>query len=341
MLENHDSILRGLYNQLKQRDPMDLESLHKICNLYEEYREAVSIASPEIYESNSVVTGKAISNICFDLMRHPNVISLSNSKSNLIKQGHLFFLGHRGGLCNRLRAIAALSAASTVIGFKFSFTWVETDSCRGAPLPWKNYANRLSPIIHEVARSQRNVLLEDNPLTAWQVFDKFRDFGLINSWPEFNEIYIQKSKQLLNLLLEKIDALIILENFEKDNKLKDYIAFHIRRTDFVPYFHEKYPDEKLPTLDDYILYAKKNCNSKNFFLSTDDFEVRSRFVNEFGNKVSFFDFEFDRSKLRQTSLKHSLLDLAMLSRGRELLLTPRSSFSDYAASISHAKVVAF
>lgn len=340
MIENHNLMLSEMFAQLRERNGKDFDDLYKILCLYENFREALSLLSSELYGESAVATGKAISNICFDLMRHPSAVILSNAGADIIKNGHVFFLAHRGGLCNRLRAIAALDAAAELIGFQFSFAWAETDMCRGGPLPWRNFANRASPVMHKISRNQTKIVLEDNPISAWQFFDRFRKIGLLGSWHDFNDTYIKKSGQILDRLIHALSASSVIENFFVKNELESYTAVHIRRTDFVPYFAEKYPDERLPEVSEYIDYIRASCGGEKVFLSTDDVDVRKDFVSSLGDQVCFFDnFDFDKNKIRQTSFLHSVLDVAVLSRSSELLITPRSSFSDYAASISGAKLV--
>lgn len=339
MSEDYDLMLGEIFSLLKKRNKENLGDLYRVLNLYEDFREAASISSSEFYERFAIVTGKAISNICFDLMRHPSAVTLSNASADIIREGHIFFLGHRGGLCNRLRAIAALEAAADSIGSEFAFSWVETDACRGGPLPWRNFGSRVSPRIHRVLREEKKVVFEDNPVSAWQFFDKFKKIGLLKSWPDFKDVYIKKSERLLDSVIKKLNLYYVLENFFKENRLKDYTAVHIRRTDFVPYFVAKYPEERLPEISEYVDYVRSNCGGKKVFLSTDDVDVRLNFVNSLGDQVCFFDFDFDKSQLRQTSFQHAVLDLAVLSRSSELLTTPRSSFSDYAVSISNAEII--
>jgi hypothetical protein len=334
-----DLELGELFVKLKRRDATDLECLRSICHDYEEFREILSIRMPEVYLRTSITTGRALSNICFDLMKHPKLSHLEHATPQEVKDGHIFFLAHRGGICNRLRAIAALEAASEMVGFKFSFAWVETESCTGSPLPWKNFSNRISPIAEKPELGQIHVLLEDNPASAWQYFDRFRKSCLIESWQDFNSLYIKTSAKILKLALEKLGVLHHLEALVKANDLRNYAALHIRRTDFVSYFKNNYPGEILPPVESYMRQARLIPSENNFYLSTDDIKVRNRFQSEFGKRVVFFDFRFDQAELRQTSFTHSLLDLAMLSGASHLMLTPRSSFSDYAASISNASII--
>lgn len=334
-----DNLLAETYSKHRNRDRTDLFELFQVAQSYENFRDFLSWDGDSQFSKYSVLTGRALSNICFDLTASDKFTTLSNSNSSDFKNGFIFFLGHRGGMCNRLRAIAALSFASKKIGCEFGFSWVETESCKGGVLPHRNFSNRISPVIYRQLLDIDGIIIEDNPATAWHFFQKFKDLGFITSWKEFNEGYILESSELLNTLLEKADCLKTMQKFALDNRLTNYTALHIRRTDFVEHFKNKHPTEKLPDVSDYINYIKENCPNEKFFLSTDDIEVRDKFVFEFGDKVCFFDFNFETDKLRQTSFNHSLLDLAILSKGRRLVTTPRSSFSDYAASISNAEII--
>lgn len=334
-----DIQLGEIFNKHKIRDRENIQALHEIAYLYEEFRETISWEGNVKFSQYAITTGKALSNICFDLMSLEQSRKLASATADDLKNSFIFFLAHRGGMCNRLRAIAALSVAANKIGCGFGFNWVETDSCKGGVLPYKGFSNRISPIIKIISMNPHRIIIEDNPASAWHFFDKFKNLGLFNSWAEFSKSYVSASSQLLDTLLEKSDCYELMRNFVSLNRLSNYTALHIRRTDFVKHFTEKHPDEVLPSTADYINHIKKDCPEECFFLSTDDAEVKDAFIREFGDRVLFFDFIFSKNELRQTSFEHSLLDLAILSRSRKLVVTPRSSFSDYAASISNAEIV--
>lgn len=339
MNSSQNLILEKYFNILKRRNRSNIHEILEIASLYENFRDCVSWSGIEKFEEFSILTGKALSNISFDLMSMKEVTHLKEINSNLENDSLIFFLGHRGGLCNRLRAIASLNVIADILGCNFGFSWAETDSCRGGPLSNSGFANRVSPIIQRIVSSSGPTYLEDNPASAGYFFDLLKNTVIDLSWKEFNRLYIDKSSVLLDFLLEKTLQKNILEDFISENMVNKFTALHIRRTDFVPYFTEKFPNETLPSIDAYLNFARSQDSSEKIFVSTDDISVKEIFLSEFGSRALFFNFEFESSKFRQTSFNHALLDLAMLSRSTKLAITPRSSFSDYAASISKAQIV--
>lgn len=339
MTSETEKTLADLYFILKNRDKSNPNSLHEVASLYEDFREALAWCSPEVYNQVSVISGRALSNVCYDIMALPSTQKLNLTSKDSFSSSCIFFLGHRGGLCNRLRAIASLSFISKRIGCDFGFSWYETVACRGGVLPSKKFSNKISPVIKALDMSLGNIIFEDNPATPWYFFEIFKNHGFIKSWDDFNKGYIKESKILLDAILYNAGLSKYIEDFIEENSLKNYVALHIRRTDFVPYFAERYPSERLPETIEYVNYVKSKCLGRKVFLSTDDIDVKELFVSEFGRDVCVLDFEFDKKQLRQTSFNHSLLDLALLSRSEKLVVTPRSSFSEYASSISNSEII--
>lgn len=339
MIEIVKQELAVLFPMLKSRDKTNLKSLYAVASLYESFRDALAWGPAEYYQQAAVLTGRAISNISHDIMSLPGVKRLNESSMQDFSGRGIFFFGHRAGLCNRLRAIASLSFIAKEIGCEFGFSWSETEACNGGVLPNKKFADKISPVLKNMDLSFDHFIFEDNPASAWYFYEIFKKLGVFSSWPEFHAGYINESKMLLDSMLVKLGCLNYLEEFITANSLNSYVALHVRRTDFVPYFAKRFPNEKLPEILDFINYVKEHCVGKKIFLSTDDIDVKAMFASEFGEDVCVLNFEFDKTQLRQTSFEHSLLDLALLSRSEELVVTPRSSFSEYAASISNAKII--
>jgi len=330
--------LSKAFDLLKKRQQDSFPSLYEVLRLYEDIRDRASMIGE--FESVSLQTGRAISNIAFNFMNlNEGKRLIRGDKLNFEKGKGVFFLAHRGGLCNRLRAIASLQTLSDYLSFPFYFSWCETLSCTGGPPTSSLFANNLSSALDHTINGYSEFFFEDEPYTPWLFFKKFEECGHKINWKTFFEIYKVKSQALLENLLTKSGAIETFNNFIADNSLKDFIGIHIRRGDFVEYFQQSYPDSYLPSIEEYVQYIQKCSGQKKVFLSTDDASVKEKFSELLGDDYCYYDFSFDDTKLRQTSFLHSLLDLATLSRSSLLIPTPKSSFSDYACSISTGEVV--
>lgn len=335
---NLEKTNRLLFEKLKGRDPESLDNLYLLASDYETFRE---IASHEKGLSDIVLaSGRALSNICDDLVKNKSFDELFSAiPSNDFTGKEIIFLAHRGGLCNRLRAICSLKLIADSLETRFNFTWSETLSCKGSIPKCINGITSINNLLFKRINSLSSLLICNDPATPWFFYQKFSTTGKIGSWPEFKERYSNESKRILAAILNALDLDAIYEQFIDKNKLINYTALHIRRTDFVPYFAEKYPTEKLPEVSEYLDYVDNYLQGETFFLSTDDIHVREIFRDRFPDQVCFFNFEFSENELRQTSFSHTLLDLAILSNASKLVVTPHSSFSDYAITSSGAEII--
>lgn len=330
--------LSKAFELLKNREKSSLSSLKEVLRRYEDLRDWASMRGE--FETISLQTGRAISNIAFDFMElNDSKRLIKSNKLNFEKNKGVFFLAHRGGLCNRLRAIASLQALSEYFCFPFYFSWCETFACTGGPPTSSLFSNSLSSALNLCIKGNSDFFFEDEPYTPWLFFKKFEECGYQITWKAFSEIYKIKSQELLRNILTKSGAVDIFNEFMAENALEDFIGLHIRRGDFVEYFRQSYPDSYLPSVEAYVDFIKGNSKGKKIFLSTDDSAVKEKFSELLGDDYCHYNFSFDDTKLRQTSFLHSLLDLATLSRSSILIPTPKSSFSDYASSITTGEVI--
>ena len=334
------NLLRDNFQALKCRDRASFDSLLDICKRYEDLRLATSYVDVDKYNEINVKTGRALSNICFDIMRLNGEISLDQMVFGK-REGavELFFMAHRGGLCNRLRAISSLRLLARKIDVSFSFSWSEIELCNGGPLPTSNLVSRLDSLIYRLKNELSVVFLADEPMTPWYYFSILGSHCGYKSWSEFLEDYRVESQNLLDEMIHSsADSKKIKESLSEIT-CRPYVSLHIRRTDFLDYFKEKFPDERLPQIDDYISWIKNNYPEGRIYVSADDVEVKNLVKENFPGRVINENQYHDKSKVRQTGFVEALIDLAALSRGKVILPTPRSSFSEYACSISSGEIV--
>ena len=100
----------------------------------------------------------------------------------------------------------------------------------------------------------------------------------------------------------------------------DYIAVHIRRTD------HKAPKHRYTSDEDFINFIEK-YKDKNLYIATDNCKTQKKFYNNYKNNIKILNRIKPSGKLRQTTLKASIIELYTLSKVNNLYGTPGSSFS--------------
>lgn len=329
-----------LFCRLKNRNSQSVMDLYLLTSDYEVFRDLIVSSGSENYSQILLKTGRALTNISDDIVKSSFFSDLMiNSTADELHGKEIVFLGYRGGLCNRLRAICSLKVISDALNVKFEYTWSENLFCKGnMPLSAVNIIPIRCLLFKKLYGLSEPVVCNE-PLSPWLFHQKFKFIPEISSWIDFKQKYALESKRMLSEILSLSSLKVLYDDFIVSHCLNNYTALHIRRTDFVSYFSEKYPTEKLPEINDYIDYVSSELEGRKFFLSTDDISVRNRFEMEFPNQVCFIDLKFEENELRQTSFSHSLLDLAVLSNASRLVVTPHSSFSDYAITVSNAEII--
>ena len=118
----------------------------------------------------------------------------------------------------------------------------------------------------------------------------------------------------------------ILEKIkEKINILeRNYISFHIRRTDHINYAKNigKYVDDNF-----FIDFIEKNLQDKNLFIAADNKETYNLFKSKYETNVKFDYYNTIINKTRQTTLEESIIDIYVCVYSSKFTGTTHSSFS--------------
>lgn len=327
-----EKINASLFNRLKNisNDP---ESVYQLTKDYEDLQLKIELSDSLSKDEKStllLIVGRAISNIIekiksFGWFRNLKDIDISTINKNT----HFVFLGHRGGLCNRLRALAGLEIICHKLGYKFSWSWYATLSCTGI-IPRNSKSLSLAGLIKAriiFQENEQDIVIIDDPNSLGFFYNKFSKLLQTHSYNDIYREYVKVSKLLLDSLIYYYGLSSKVFDFIAHNSTNVFGAMHIRQTDFIDHFKKKYPDERLPTVKEYISYVQSHPDMK-FFLSTDEQNIRDE-IKTACNNVFMWEHKYDANALRQTGFEETLLDLAVLLNSNCLIITPHSSFSQY------------
>jgi len=201
-----------------------------------------------------------------------------------------------GGLCNKLRVVFSYNQYAKILNKKLVIIWSKSEQCTGLFLDY------FEPV--------ENVLfLESNK-------DKLKiDYTSHDELSDYPSNYSEL--KLLPSILEKIKEKInILE--------RNYISFHIRRTDHVDYAKNigKYVDDNF-----FIDFIEKNLQDKNLFIATDNKDTYDLFKSKYKKNVKFDYYNTIINKTRHTTLEESIIDIYVCVYSSKFTGTTYSSFS--------------
>jgi len=350
-IQDYETENARLFVRLKQLNEEDVpdESIFDLVKSYEElrasYRESVKGTFKYDDDGFLLKTGHALTNCTVKLLSLPSVKAFNELKNNSSESKRcIVFFATRGGLCNRLRAIVSLKIIARFLGIPFYFIWLENPSCQGGISNLCSVESHINVIdfVNMIKSQSYDIYAESAPDAEWLFYDKYRTIANLGSWSDFKELYSKEARKFLDELISNQGLAGFLEEFVQKKQLGDFLGVHIRRTDFVKYYKQTYPDKALPSIEDYKDKIYKERSSDKFFISTDEVGVIDELDVYFGDSLCFVNVgEFNTKNLRQTSFKHSLLDLSVLSRAKKLIITPGSSFSSYAASVANMEIIEF
>ena len=170
---NHIDIIRQeLFNRLKEEN-YSPESLYQLAKDYEELLNCIRCSVMKNKEEIIVSIGRALSNI-IERLRKINFFSdfLTNENVGHLEKSKLVFLAHRGGFCNRARALASLEGIAHEIGLDFNYYWVETLSCEGLLGRNKNFISLSELIFMRLNSLEKNIFIIDDPNSAGFFYKK-------------------------------------------------------------------------------------------------------------------------------------------------------------------------
>lgn len=212
------------------------------------------------------------------------------------------------GLCNRLFAILYLNHLYK--DENIEVIWYNNIHCEESFL---NYFNKIDNM------NLRIYNIEDKKVKNKLYFNKkihsicFRNFNKYLN--DFNNY------KIINLN-SKMDS--IVKNIVKD--LGDYIAIHVRRTDFNRLAKKKFG---LTENKSFELFIDSFDEKRKIYIATDCIGTKNYFKKRYESRLHFFCLNYYGRKLRTTSLKDSIVDLFICIYSKNFMGTRGSAFSEF------------
>lgn len=154
---------------------------------------------------------------------------------------------------------------------------------------------------------------------------------------------------LYGCMIPKKEELILVKNYfnpeltdelkEKVEKLKEtmfnnekYIALHVRGTDHITCAMNT-TEDKVSYNDFYDFIDKYQSEYKYIYVATDDDRIKKKFIDKYGNKLSFYESICEPYKMgnsvRFTTAESIYIDTFICRDADRFLGTPKSTFSDF------------
>lgn len=206
-----------------------------------------------------------------------------------------------GGLCNKLRVIFSYLSMAYHDDKYLVVIW---DSDVGCPGNFEDY--------FEIPLNMTIIS------TTNESYQKYRNdiyYEGFNSSPLFAPNYIQLKLKpyMLDLLNKKL------------SKLNDYVAVHVRRTDF----HNISSNGTYIYDESFMRFINNYISSKHLHIATDNKETYNKFKKLYSNKIVFpFPAGDDEKALRKTTLQDSILDLYLCIKSSHFMGTTLSSYTE-------------
>ena len=251
----------------------------------------------------------------------------------------IIFLAANGGLCNRLRALCALSVVSELLQTPLCWTWTPDAACPGSLASTRALESLgqmdfsiLAEILLE-RLSDTLVLTKPDPAAKF-----YRRFVAPTGVDEatFKELYRKYQRRFLAALTESCGLGERIETARR-RLPPEYCGVHVRRTDKIQRWQKLRPGLRFPGTEDYAeILDERLDSSERFFLCCDDSAALSELRSRYGARAVTFPGEFGEG-FRQTGLEHAIADLVLLSGASLVVGTPESSFSSFAIHVGNAE----
>jgi hypothetical protein len=207
-----------------------------------------------------------------------------------------------GGLANRLRVIFSYRELARQKNEKLLVSWTPNESCDGF------FEDFFEPIDIVAISRQKQENLFYRGCSPYKI--------------SFNYSQLRLNKNMQNKLNARLKVL--------DN---DFTAAHLRKTDLIQLL--KIKNKPIPNDDEFLNFFRSKQGK--YFLATDNAESQNKFKKLLGDSLIVFDVIENTSKLRQTTLETSILDLYTCVFANEFKGTIYSSYTDLIIKIRNDK----
>lgn len=243
------------------------------------------------------------------------------------------------GLCNRIRGLFSVYTLSQFLNKPFKFAWHRSKPC-----------DSLFQTIFRVPQNFTHIegvdftRPKDGTLKIFRTFDlpyNFYNDTIKNNydldWSTYYQSYLSNLRKLKPI--SNIHKKIL--NFATENNINERIGLHIRKTDNgVGNKNKRYRTNENWYFNMIDSEIDQNNKSK-FFLATDNAESRLKIMERYGDRVISYTThgDFNKQKLRQTTIENSVIDLYCLSMCKRLYGENGSSFSDVASELGNIEFI--
>ena len=270
----------------------------------------------------------------------------------------MIYIEPRGGLANRMRALASAISIAKELNRKLTCIWLENSELNAS---FESLFKKIEYVEFLNSKKKYKNLKFSDQQKAYKkaivkIINKFwgidynvkeKDFSEfdINERHEFikskiiknDRIYINTCEQFCNIgnvlnffqPTEEINLLIssITKKFDSNT-----IGIHIRRTDNYLSIQNSPTSLFIEKINSILT---KNPNT-NFFLSTDDKSVEHNLIELFGDKIITFEKNLNRNTT--IGIKHAVVDMFCLSKCSLIYGSYWSSFSLMAGDLTQIRL---
>lgn len=265
----------------------------------------------------------------------------------------------RGGLANRMRAIASATALSARIGAKLTVIWIKTADLSAAysdlflaenlpfrlkelpkrqfaylpqrakylflPTLWQNM--RYTSSLRDERKRDRHYLIEAKPETVYAFFRSIRSGTVFVD--TCHEFYPYSTDLYRSLFRPSPKVENRIRQLMPDMGRSLPVGLHIRRTDHI----QAIKSSPLSLFEDTINNILSSDPQRSFYLATDDNDTKEYLCGKFPGHIAFCPETASRSSLQ--GMIDGAAEMFALSRCSSIIGSFNSSYSEAAATIGN------
>jgi len=257
------------------------------------------------------------------------VLNLKNSNPELFYNNYMV-VKVINGLCNRLQVIYSFLYYAKRLNKKLIVVWKKDEAC--------------PDMYYKFFKKNKNIIFINKDHDFNYTYIGYKNIPKICKNIENinkNEIISNKLLQLCKhqkykkkIFKSKYRILKLnryMQNIINKNILQlniNYLAIHVRRTDILHYYNTISKDVNIVQYSEYENFLDKYPDY-NIYIATDNLDTQLYFYNKYKDRIKVIQFIKRSDKMRQTSLKDSIIDLYMCINATHFMGSPRSTFTTF------------
>lgn len=228
------------------------------------------------------------------------------------------------GLCNRLRGLVGAWGGSKKLSIPLYVIWKPSPAC-----PYK-----LEDLFQDLSGMTRISSVSEIPEKYTKIYHT-TSVSHLNDILKIYNINISIGPFLMNQLKPISVLMDIIQEINREKQLMEYgLGIHIRETDIVEYLSAA-NIRQIPVIYYYTQIEKwlKQNDTNVIYLACDNADRQNDILNKYGkDKIVIYkniNKTINDNSIRETGGDHCVIDLFCLSRCKEFIGTPYSSFSTH------------